>query len=64
MKAKTISALNGTVWLDGFENTLTLGHSSSDHDNPYFKTEEPAYSQYKAGAKAAELFSKTQNQKP
>jgi hypothetical protein len=41
------------AWLDGFLNCIQHGHSS--HDDP---EEEPQYSNYKAGAKAAEILLK------
>lgn len=44
------------TWLDGFLNCIQYGHSSDDWDNTYSPNEEPAYSNYKAGAKAAEIL--------
>lgn len=43
-------------WLDGFRNVIHSGQSSHDDDNSYLPQEEPAYSNYKKGAKAAESF--------
>ena len=43
------------VWLDGFENVLVYGQTSSEDDNPYEPTHEPGcHKEYKAGALAAE----------
>jgi hypothetical protein len=46
------------TWLDGFLNCIQHGHSSDDDDNSYCPEEEPQYSNYKAGAKAAEILLK------
>jgi hypothetical protein len=42
-----------SVWVDGFVNYLQHGHTDSDDDNTYLPEEEPAYSEYKSGARAA-----------
>jgi hypothetical protein len=42
-----------SVWVDGFVNYLLHGHTDSDEDNTYLPSEEPAYSEYKSGARAA-----------
>jgi hypothetical protein len=42
-----------SVWIDGFANYLLYGHTDSDDDNTYCPEEEPLYSEYKKGARAA-----------
>jgi hypothetical protein len=44
------------AWMDGFENMIRFGHTDHDQDNTYLPQEEPNYSNYKAGAKAAMIF--------
>ena len=43
-------------WITGFLNMLAYGHTDSDDDNSFCKEEEPHYSTYKAGAKAAMIL--------
>jgi hypothetical protein len=53
------AAYQESVWIDGFCNCLLHGHTSHDDDNTYEKGSEPRpYSEYKAGAEAAEEFLK------
>ena len=44
------------AWMDGFQNMIRYGHTDSDLDNSYSPEEEPNYSNYKAGAKAAMIL--------
>jgi hypothetical protein len=44
------------TWMDGFQNMIRRGHTDHDDDNTYLREEEPNYSNYKAGAKAAMIF--------
>lgn len=45
-----------SVWVNGFTNYLLHGHTDSDDDNTYLRSEEPNYSEYKSGAQAAMAF--------
>mgnify|MGYP006119004437 CR=1 FL=1 len=51
--------LEHSAWADGFTDVLSYGHTSDDYDNPYHEpTERVCYDSYKAGASAAESYTK------
>jgi hypothetical protein len=58
LREDTIDRIDDSAWLDGFQNVLWRGETSSRNDNPYLTNEEPEFSRYKAGARAAEIFIK------
>jgi hypothetical protein len=46
------------AWLEGFCNYILHSHTDHDDNNNYLPEEEPSYTSYKEGAKAAMAFIK------